>query len=227
MRRRTAPIYGRDENNNYLLVASNGDAPHHPLWYLNLVAHPEVATQVGAEIVSAFTRIATTEDARRLMPPLGNMNNHSEMVKILFRVPEEDGSAIVETLWATPLGGDHYQLDNSPFYAYSGSWKDVVYASFSPEEQRPTFRHVLEKSGHKTIRVIFEQSSVESGDTTVVLKQLLEVGCSYEGANPNYVCIDIPPELDLQAIRDLMIKHSLQFEHADLSYAELYTDEAQ
>jgi hypothetical protein len=30
----------------------------------------------------------------------------------------EDGSADVETLWATHLGADEYKLDNSPFYAY-------------------------------------------------------------------------------------------------------------
>ena len=34
--RRTALIYGQAED-NYLIVASNGGAADHPLWYLNLV----------------------------------------------------------------------------------------------------------------------------------------------------------------------------------------------
>jgi hypothetical protein len=38
--------------------------------------------------------------------------------KVLFRVPNEDGTAEVETLWATSLGGDKYQIDNSPFWGY-------------------------------------------------------------------------------------------------------------
>src|SRR5258708_32530392 len=46
--RRTALIYGQ-EGDNYILVASQGGAPKHPLWYLNLTANPDVALQVGAE----------------------------------------------------------------------------------------------------------------------------------------------------------------------------------
>jgi len=41
--------------------------------------------------------------------------------KVLFRVPNDDGTAEVEALWATHLGGDNYKLDNSPFYAYGVS----------------------------------------------------------------------------------------------------------
>ena len=63
--RRTALIYGRD-GNNYLLVASNGGARHHPLWYLNLVENPEVQLQVGADRFTARARIATQKEKLRL-----------------------------------------------------------------------------------------------------------------------------------------------------------------
>ncbi|MEO8276669.1 MAG: DUF4265 domain-containing protein [Thermoanaerobaculia bacterium] len=76
--------------------------------------------------------------------------------KVLFRVPEDDGSSTVETLWATALGNDEYKLDNSPFYAYSVSWEDVVYAPIDPDEGRPTFVRVVRKSGHRTIRIRFD-----------------------------------------------------------------------
>jgi hypothetical protein len=62
--------------------------------------------------------------------------------KVLFRVPNEDGTADVETLWATSLGNDQYKLDNSPFYAYSVSWEDIVYAPFDPAEGYPAFQSV-------------------------------------------------------------------------------------
>jgi len=78
--------------------------------------------------------------------------------KVLFRVPEENGSAQVETLWATALGYDEYKLDNSPFYAYSVSWEDIVYAPFNESEGFPTFERVVKKSGHRTIRIIFNPS---------------------------------------------------------------------
>jgi deazaflavin-dependent oxidoreductase (nitroreductase family) len=33
----------------YVVVASNGGSPSHPSWYHNLVAHPRVDVEVGAE----------------------------------------------------------------------------------------------------------------------------------------------------------------------------------
>jgi hypothetical protein len=154
------------------------------------------------------------------------MNKHPEMSKVLFRVPEKDGSVNVETLWATPLGEDRYQLDNSPFYAYSVSWKDIVYAPFDPQEQFPTFQRVLNKSGHRTIRIIFEIAATRSGDSEGVLEQLVSLGCSYEGATKIYVCVDIPPWVELEKVRQFMIQRRLQFEHADPTYEELFPDEA-
>ena len=63
--RRTPLIFGRD-GNNYMLVASKGGAPKHPLWYLNLVANPEVEIQVGADKLKARARTATKEEKPRL-----------------------------------------------------------------------------------------------------------------------------------------------------------------
>jgi deazaflavin-dependent oxidoreductase (nitroreductase family) len=54
--RRTALIYGRI-GNDYVIVASKGGHPTHPLWYNNLVSHPTVRLQVGAEV---FDATATT-----------------------------------------------------------------------------------------------------------------------------------------------------------------------
>ncbi len=41
-------IYGKI-NDSYIIVASKGGHTHHPSWYLNLEANPEVEIQVGAE----------------------------------------------------------------------------------------------------------------------------------------------------------------------------------
>ncbi len=48
--RRNALIFGRD-GDDYILVASYGGRPQHPLWYLNLVADPSVAIQERADVV--------------------------------------------------------------------------------------------------------------------------------------------------------------------------------
>lgn len=63
--RRTALIYGRD-GDDYLVVASQGGAPEHPAWYLNLLAEPEVQVQVGAEKFTARARTAGPEEKPRM-----------------------------------------------------------------------------------------------------------------------------------------------------------------
>jgi deazaflavin-dependent oxidoreductase (nitroreductase family) len=63
--RRTALIYGQD-GNNYIVVASNGGATHHPQWYQNLVKTPVVNIQVGADKFTAQARTATARVKPRL-----------------------------------------------------------------------------------------------------------------------------------------------------------------
>jgi len=65
--RRTALIYGRD-GDRHVVVASTGGADRHPLWYLNLVAHPNVRVQVGSEQFLARARTASAEEKPRLWP---------------------------------------------------------------------------------------------------------------------------------------------------------------
>lgn len=63
--RRTALIYGKD-GDHFLVVASNGGAEDHPLWYYNLLEHPEVEVQVAGERFHARARPATADEKPRL-----------------------------------------------------------------------------------------------------------------------------------------------------------------
>jgi deazaflavin-dependent oxidoreductase (nitroreductase family) len=58
---RTALICG-EVDGKYLIVASMGGAPTHPLWYLNLLDNPEVHVQVGERTFTALARTATPEE---------------------------------------------------------------------------------------------------------------------------------------------------------------------
>jgi len=60
-------IYGRD-GADYVLVASKGGAPEHPGWYLNLVAHPDVAIQVWGDVIPVTARTGTPADKSRVWP---------------------------------------------------------------------------------------------------------------------------------------------------------------
>jgi deazaflavin-dependent oxidoreductase (nitroreductase family) len=59
--RRTPLIYGQD-GDRYIIVASLGGAPQHPLWYNNLTADPKVRIQVGDRVLDATARTATDEE---------------------------------------------------------------------------------------------------------------------------------------------------------------------
>jgi len=64
--RRTTPlIFGRD-GERYVVVASQGGAPRHPSWYLNLSADPDVELQVKDEVFAARARTAEPEERGRL-----------------------------------------------------------------------------------------------------------------------------------------------------------------
>lgn len=65
--RRSALIYGRD-GDRFVVVASQGGAPQHPAWYLNLSSNPAVEVQVGADKFAAHARPATAAERARLWP---------------------------------------------------------------------------------------------------------------------------------------------------------------
>jgi hypothetical protein len=145
--------------------------------------------------------------------------------KVLFRVPDEDGGATVETLWAVPLGNDLYKLDNSPFFAYGVSWQDIVLAPHDPQEQMPTFQSVSERSGNRTVRAIFDLPLAPGNASDQILQGLAEIGCSFERAHSGYVSINVPPGTDLEQVRSYPIARDAQWEHADPTYDSLFPDE--
>ncbi len=59
--RSTPLIYGQ-HGSDYLVVASQGGAPTHPAWYLNLLENPEVEVQVKGDSFSARARAAAPEE---------------------------------------------------------------------------------------------------------------------------------------------------------------------
>jgi deazaflavin-dependent oxidoreductase (nitroreductase family) len=57
----TPLIYGRD-GDRYLVVASKGGAPGHPMWYTNLAANPGVEIQLKGDSFKATARTASPEE---------------------------------------------------------------------------------------------------------------------------------------------------------------------
>jgi hypothetical protein len=139
------------------------------------------------------------------------------MVKVGLRAPDGD----FETMWATPLGNDRYRLENSPFYAYRVSWQDVVEARPEDETGLPVVQRAVEKSGHRTVRLILVASANEVPEQDRVLDDLNALGCTYEGYNPRYFAIDIPPGIEFSAVVDYLTRGEHRWEYVDPSYDEV------
>ena len=59
---RKNPVMRVEHDGVYAAVASYGGSPHHPVWYHNFVAHPEVELQDGPEPHLYRARIAEGEE---------------------------------------------------------------------------------------------------------------------------------------------------------------------
>ena len=149
-----------------------------------------------------------------------------EYVKLEIRTETDDDDEVyVETPWAVRMGPNTFRLENSPFYAYRVSWGDIVEAVPQDDVARFLFKRVVTKSGNRTIRVILDPPSDESSESMRVLERLVELGCSYEGANPGYIAVNIPAEVDLQSVCDYLVETDQQWEQADPVYGDLYPDD--
>jgi hypothetical protein len=127
------------------------------------------------------------------------MTDVGERRKINFRLEkDEDGYPPFdrEGIWAEPAGAGAWRLDNIPFFAYDVSNRDVVAARESGDEL--VFERVLERGGHSTLRIIFEDLDT----VNPVRAALKQMGCSTEGAHTKrLVAVDIGPDVSLDEVR--------------------------
>jgi len=65
-RRHTTPTMYLPDSERLMVFASKGGAPTNPDWYHNLVAHPRVTVEVGAETYDAEAVVLTGEERDQL-----------------------------------------------------------------------------------------------------------------------------------------------------------------
>jgi deazaflavin-dependent oxidoreductase (nitroreductase family) len=65
---RRTPLIRVPHEDGYLVVASLGGAPEHPVWYLNLLAEPDITIQDRAEVHELRARTATPAEKAALWP---------------------------------------------------------------------------------------------------------------------------------------------------------------
>lgn len=67
---RISPLLFLEDDDNVILVASQGGLPKNPMWYLNVKADPVVTVQIKSRVQSMKARVATDEERARLWPKL-------------------------------------------------------------------------------------------------------------------------------------------------------------
>lgn len=98
---------------------------------------------------------------------------------------------VVETLWAKTIDAEKglYKIDNIPFYGPKFSSDDIVSAEYDDDEERITFRKVVEYSGNSTIQVIVLD---ENFNVETLRNEFKELGCETEGTGSNYFVMEVP-----------------------------------
>jgi Domain of unknown function (DUF4265) len=114
--------------------------------------------------------------------------------------PDWHGSA-TETLWAEPVAGRRYRIQNTPFYVKGLSYHDVVFAH--PGEPALAFAGIALRGGHSTYRVIHKPPLASE----LFLRHWLPLEsteCSHEQGIANLLAIDVPPKADINSVYRLL-----------------------
>ena len=71
--RRTTPLLYVMDGEDFVIIASNGGAPKHPAWYLNLKANPDATVEIEGRETRVRAEEASPEDKGRLWQKMVEM----------------------------------------------------------------------------------------------------------------------------------------------------------
>ena len=140
-------------------------------------------------------------------------NSEKILVRYFSDVLDE---IVVETLWTEIIDAEKglYKIDNIPFYGPEFSSDDIVFAEFDEDEERITYRNVVEYSGNSTIQIIIldKDQNVQN-----LRNEFKELGCETEGTGSNYFVMEVLYEQNYSPI----FKKLTELETAEkISFAE-------
>ncbi len=120
-----------------------------------------------------------------------------DRIKILFELKKDEQGyppADIEQLWAEPIGGNLFRIDNVPFFVTGISCEDIVEAL--PDSQGELrYKSLVRPSAHSTLRVVLFRESPDprplADRVTDLRNQLKGLGCVTElGHLPGLVAVD-------------------------------------
>jgi deazaflavin-dependent oxidoreductase (nitroreductase family) len=63
---RNTPLFFFTDADHFIIIASNGGAPKHPTWWLNLQSNPQAKVQIGPRVIPVTARQADAEESKHL-----------------------------------------------------------------------------------------------------------------------------------------------------------------
>lgn len=130
------------------------------------------------------------------------MADDEHLTKVHINLPNHCATG-GESVWARDLGGDLYELRNSPFHAYDLNFGDIVQATADHPELKPEVRCVVKRSGNRTLRVFFEKAATAKRQAQL-LSTLKPLAVSYERATQHLVALDLEPEANVLQVRAVL-----------------------
>lgn len=123
-------------------------------------------------------------------------NDPSKKGLVKVTLPLDPGAwheSATETLWAEPIGPGQYRLENSPFFAFGNSYRDVILAR--PDGPKMLFVETFSRSGHSTYRIVPNPDRLAEFDD--MWAPLQTYGCSFEEGPQGLLAVDVPPEANI------------------------------
>ncbi|MEQ8823086.1 MAG: DUF4265 domain-containing protein [Filomicrobium sp.] len=112
----------------------------------------------------------------------------------------------VETIWANHIDGSLYRVENSPYFAFGLSYRDVIEAEKIDEGQILQFAGVRQHSGASTYRLLINLP-FDDNHLVKLWDQLQILGCAYEESLvlelPMWA-VDVPPETDVRRVYSVL-----------------------
>jgi hypothetical protein len=130
-------------------------------------------------------------------------------VKLVFKNSQQEIQE--ENVWVKKKG-NHFVIDNIPFFAPNIALNDVI--SVEKDNDILYLEEIVEFSGHSTIQIIIiNEKTIDS-----LLKQLESFGCKWEGMNnQRLIAVDIEPETIYLPIKEYLENELLNM---NLDYKE-------
>ncbi len=84
---RDTPLFFFTDADHFIIIASNGGAPRHPTWWLNLQSNSQAKVQIGSRVIPVTARQADAEESKHLWSIIAD--KYKNFVEYQKRTPRE------------------------------------------------------------------------------------------------------------------------------------------